>query len=186
MMTTRQEFAALTEEEREERRAKKRAWYARTRGTRTEFQVQRDAEISRRATKKFNDKKTDEERAEANVVSRQWRRENETAVKVSWKKWWLKSNYGLTLEKFEEMIEDQDGCCLICGEAKKLVVDHDHETGKVRGLLCSPCNTGIGHFKDDVDRMLSAIDYLTTNSQPDNPDRSNDYGYIETVCTLLH
>ena len=54
--------------------------------------------------------------------------------------------------------------CSICGvEGKKIVVDHDHETGKVRGPLCFNCNTGIGMFEEDIDRINKAIKYLETH-----------------------
>ena len=57
----------------------------------------------------------------------------------------LKARYGITLEDYEAMFARQGGCCVICGESgHKLVVDHNHETGKVRALLCHHCNTMIG------------------------------------------
>lgn len=59
------------------------------------------------------------------------------------------------------MIENQKGLCLICTEKpEKLFIDNCHETGKVRGLLCSSCNTGIGMLKDDPDVLRAAISYL--------------------------
>jgi len=73
----------------------------------------------------------------------------------------LKIFYGLSLDKYNEMYEAQEGKCLICGEHKdKLMVDHDHKTNKVRGLLCTHCNTGIGFLKDNVNNLKKAIDYL--------------------------
>ena len=53
--------------------------------------------------------------------------------------------------------------CIICGSDDKLVVDHDHITGQVRGMLCNPCNLGLGHFKDNVSTLESAIEYLRRN-----------------------
>jgi hypothetical protein len=50
--------------------------------------------------------------------------------------------------------------CMICGKEEKLVVDHDHETGKVRGLLCNHCNRGLGHFRDSVQFLDLAAKYL--------------------------
>lgn len=58
-------------------------------------------------------------------------------------------------------IEDtQNGGCAICGRVTKLVVDHDHETNRVRGLLCSTCNTGLGKLGDNVENLRKAIVYL--------------------------
>lgn len=68
--------------------------------------------------------------------------------------------YGLSHAEYEAMLAAQDGKCAICGEKGKLVVDHNHQTDAVRSLLCSPCNTAIGLFKEDTDRMKAAIQYL--------------------------
>lgn len=78
----------------------------------------------------------------------------------------LKRRYGLTLRQYEEMLWDQNGLCAICGRrqegghSEQLFVDHDHQTGKIRALLCGPCNTGIGHFGENTERLLAAVDYL--------------------------
>lgn len=70
--------------------------------------------------------------------------------------------YDLTLDDFNLIMSDQKGCCAVCGKSsdKILHVDHDHNTGKVRGLLCHNCNTGIGHLGDDPARLRAAIKYL--------------------------
>jgi hypothetical protein len=73
----------------------------------------------------------------------------------------LHRTYGLSVEDFEEAERRQDGKCLICGTApNRLYVDHDHSTGRVRGLLCSECNLGLGKFKDNPDVLLTAAQYL--------------------------
>lgn len=71
--------------------------------------------------------------------------------------------------KFRDVISDEKLIavknstteCVICGSEERLVVDHDHKTGKVRGLLCGHCNRGLGHFKDDPELLLFAAQYLT-------------------------
>lgn len=73
----------------------------------------------------------------------------------------MRREYGITLAVYESMYQAQEGCCKVCGkEEPQLVVDHDHDTRAVRGLLCNNCNLGLGHFKDDADRLRSAIKYL--------------------------
>lgn len=68
--------------------------------------------------------------------------------------------YNLTVEQVQEMKESQDHKCLICGKTKFLVVDHCHTNNRVRGMLCSTCNSAIGFFDEDEDIFLSAIKYI--------------------------
>ena len=73
--------------------------------------------------------------------------------------------YDIDIETYNNMFAEQRGCCAICGEHqstfdKALAIDHDHVTGKVRGLLCILCNTALGKFKDDQNLLHSAIEYL--------------------------
>ena len=78
----------------------------------------------------------------------------------------MQKNYGITLADYDRMVEKQDGKCAICESTEprsngaRFAIDHDHKTGKVRGLLCGLCNTAIGKFKDDVALLQSAIEYL--------------------------
>jgi hypothetical protein len=75
----------------------------------------------------------------------------------------LKKNYGITQEEYDEKLVYQQGGCKICGLAsktKKLAVDHCHTTGKIRDLLCGPCNTGLGLFQDNPELLMLAADYL--------------------------
>ena len=77
--------------------------------------------------------------------------------------------YGLTLQEFNAMMESQSGACAICGHSDMStpnffpVVDHCHSSGKVRGILCMACNMGLGKFKDDPSRLLSAASYLKSH-----------------------
>jgi hypothetical protein len=72
----------------------------------------------------------------------------------------LKRRYGIGSDDVEAMIEAQGGLCAICGEAPPAHVDHDHGTGAVRGILCFNCNGGLGQFRDRVDILRNAIEYL--------------------------
>ncbi len=83
----------------------------------------------------------------------------------------LKYLYGLSIETFESLKKQQNYCCAICGihesEAlkKRLFVDHDHEDGKVRGLLCHLCNLGLGAFGDSIKKIGLGIDYLNKHKK---------------------
>ncbi len=77
--------------------------------------------------------------------------------------------FGIEIERYEQMVEEQDNRCAICGRherlkykgtVKALASDHCHSTGKVRALLCDWCNTGIGRFDDDIAMLKKAIAYL--------------------------
>lgn len=79
----------------------------------------------------------------------------------------IKRWYGIEPEDYYRMLEEQDGCCALCSSdspnGKRLTkfhIDHCHETGKVRGLLCGKCNTFIGLANHDPDVLLRAAEYL--------------------------
>lgn len=72
----------------------------------------------------------------------------------------LRRRYGITAEHAERMVAEQGGLCAICREAPAEHVDHDHATGRVRGMLCFNCNGALGQFRDRTDLMLRAIGYL--------------------------
>ena len=88
------------------------------------------------------------------------------------KKYQLKAKYGLSEEALADMLETSDNRCEICQtpvehgriELGAAHIDHCHETGKVRGILCSQCNLGLGHFRDNVDYLNNAISYLEKHS----------------------
>ena len=78
----------------------------------------------------------------------------------------FKKNYGITVDDYYKMLESQGNGCGICkakepgGGTKFFAVDHCHTTGKVRGLLCTKCNRGLGLFNDSTDKLLNAVNYL--------------------------
>ena len=84
----------------------------------------------------------------------------------------IKYKYGITIEEYNEKLERQGNGCAICKDEKpggghnNLYVDHNHKTGKVRGLLCRSCNLMIGHAKDDTQLLATAINYLVDWGQP--------------------
>lgn len=86
----------------------------------------------------------------------------------------LRRYYKLTPEDFDRMLSEQNGRCAICGSGDTktnghMSVDHDHLTGKVRGLLCGSCNVGLGQFKDDPIRLAAAIKYLQYHMERSDP-----------------
>lgn len=79
--------------------------------------------------------------------------------------WALKKKYGLSLEDYYLMLAGQEGRCAICGDEfgeirKHIHVDHNHETGEVRGLLCQACNVSIGRMREDANVLRKAAEYL--------------------------
>ena len=82
----------------------------------------------------------------------------------------LKNNYNITINDYDQILESQNYVCKICktnspGGQGRFHVDHDHKTGKVRGLLCDLCNHGLGNFKDSISTLSKAIQYLSENDK---------------------
>jgi hypothetical protein len=78
----------------------------------------------------------------------------------------LLRDFGITPERYEDMVAQQHGCCAICGGEpgrRALAVDHCHKTGQVRGLLCDSCNKALGFVKDNVETLFAMIVYLETS-----------------------
>lgn len=90
------------------------------------------------------------------------RYEQSVKGKLSARRKHLKKRFGMSLQEYEEKLARQGGVCEICGIPKDEVldVDHNHSTGKVRGLLCFRCNSGLGMFGDEPELLLKAVDYL--------------------------
>ena len=84
--------------------------------------------------------------------------------------YYLRQRHGMTGSEFDALLTRQGGCCAICGAPqskhsgarapKRLEVDHNHATGRIRGLLCRRCNTALGLLEDNVGRLKTAISYL--------------------------
>lgn len=116
-----------------------------------------------------------------NAYSQKWRENNHERYRIRNRQWrvgkeeyfrniWLKSEYGISAEHYDNMLEQQGDVCAICKQpettydarvgVKRLAVDHCHTTGQVRGLLCAKCNRGLGHFNHCADGLQKAIEYL--------------------------
>jgi hypothetical protein len=83
----------------------------------------------------------------------------------------LMRKYGLTLEQYDAMLKGQGGGCFICGRAPRedisLHVDHDHATGRIRGILCFCCNNALADFKEDPKLLAKAVSYLMEHTDVD-------------------
>lgn len=93
--------------------------------------------------------------------ARAWRAKNPLKAKNSE----LRKSFGISLAEYEQLLTDQGGVCGVCGKTDEwfsLAVDHCHETSRIRGLLCSQCNRGIGLFRDSPDLLEKAAGYLRT------------------------
>jgi len=77
----------------------------------------------------------------------------------------IRRQYGISMEQFDALLEFQGGGCALCSKPieklrRRMNIDHDHKNGKVRGILCSGCNTGLGHLGDNVEGLKKALYYL--------------------------
>lgn len=87
----------------------------------------------------------------------------------------LKARFGISLDDYKKMLEKQEGKCAICGVTENntigerkdwsFAVDHDHETGKIRGLLCNNCNRGLGLLKDNIELLRKAASYVEEHKE---------------------
>jgi len=82
----------------------------------------------------------------------------------------IKNKHGITLTEYQKMLHEQDYRCKICKSdflgnrnIRRFHIDHCHATGKVRGLLCQQCNHGLGNFRDNIDSLAAAIEYLQSS-----------------------
>lgn len=112
-------------------------------------------------------RKPEERRVKERASGREYKKRNLDTQKNGH----LKRGFGITLEDFNNMLESQNSVCAICncpeskvfkktGKIVDMCVDHCHKTGKVRGLLCWGCNTSLGKFKDSIENLQNAINYL--------------------------
>lgn len=116
-----------------------------------------------------------------NQQQKEWKAKNKEVLSLKFKEWRTKKiaidpqhdkkrnvkRYGIDLSTYNLMLDSQDGHCACCptkpgaeNMGRGLAVDHDHVTGRVRGLLCGKCNSMLGYAKDDRVLLLTAIDYL--------------------------
>ena len=104
------------------------------------------------------------------AASRAWRAKN----RARHNDYAMTHKHGITREEYDEKLKAQNDVCAICGQAEtrrnkngvyRLHIDHDHETGRIRALLCHNCNAGLGHFKDDPKLLEAAAAYLRNHGR---------------------
>lgn len=112
----------------------------------------------------YHQNKTDEQKHAAKKYHAEWSRSEKG--KTSRIGYYFKRKYGITADEFNAMVAAQENACAICQKNgaterhRRLSVDHDHQTNKVRELLCDDCNVGLGHFLDDPKLIEVAAAYL--------------------------
>jgi hypothetical protein len=148
---------------------------------RSEYEKERYKNPERRAKKKIYDEKY-RSKKDVKKYRQQWYLDNKNKpeFKAKRQQWYLDNKntllkryeegrsitkHGITIEEYQQMLLNQNNRCAICktnepGGKGRWHIDHCHETNKVRGLLCTVCNTGLGMFKDDPERLQNAISYL--------------------------
>jgi hypothetical protein len=120
--------------------------------------------LARKATqKRYYDKHR--EKTILGVIK--WRKENPEKCTVNSRKSHLKLKYGMTVEEFDSLFQKQNGKCAICLRShipgkRPWHIDHDHKTGKIRGILCKHCNVMLGMSQENTEVLNSAISYVRT------------------------
>lgn len=108
-------------------------------------------------------------RADRAAYMREYSRKMREANPKYHKAMHIKKRYGITIDQYDYMLAEQNGCCAICGKEEaneirgkipSLAIDHDHATGAIRALLCSNCNRGLGLFNDSVELLAKACEYV--------------------------
>jgi hypothetical protein len=110
-----------------------------------------------------------ENREKVLARNREWQRNNPEKAESVRRNTYLKRTYGITLSDYQALLEAQGSACAICGgqdpHGRSLAVDHCHDTGRVRGLLCDPCNRCVGLLGDRSDVAKAMSRYLEGGSQ---------------------
>ena len=117
-------------------------------------------------SKEYREKNKDK----ISIKAKEWYEDNKDKVKENYQKnkekikeSFLKNKYGITTKEYNKILKKQGGVCAICRNkpnGKNLSVDHNHDTGKVRGLLCHYCNSTLGHSKENILILQKCIEYL--------------------------
>lgn len=152
----------MTEEEKRERKRQEglRYYYANKHKFRERYLRNREAVLARSRERYLVNRDRELERR------KRYREENSELIRARSRQYHRTSKYGLSQLEYDSMLATQGGLCAICkarphgGRGGVLCIDHDHATGRVRGLLCHYCNMVVGYAKDDATLLLSMVRYL--------------------------
>lgn len=150
-----------------------------------EYGKSENAKLSaKKSYRKYKKKRT--------IVNKKWALNNPEKIKIIRHRWvknnpekvleaHIKMRYGINKQQYNKLFEDQNGCCAICGTHQKdlkrtLCIDHCHVTLKVRGLLCSNCNSILGHSHDNQEILKNAITYL---SKANDLQKSHELSHLQ-------
>jgi len=132
-------------------------------------EYQRNYRLNHPEYKEKNKEYRENNKEKSRQYVKKYREDNRERYLENKRKSNLKHKYGITIDEYNEIFEKQKGCCAICNthqsELKKaLCVDHNHETGEIRGLLCDRCNRVLGFFNDETPLFIQSILYLNKRS----------------------
>jgi len=122
--------------------------------------------------------KNEQNKNKAKTATKTWVNANKSKISKKQREWYLnnrdiylQNRYNITLKEYNLILKQQNNVCAICRQKRNkykfLSVDHDHETGKIRGLLCGMCNAAIGLFREDIIILEDAIKYLRNKLHPE-------------------
>jgi len=164
---------ATTDEERKERQRRYSAEYRKKNKEKVAAARKRWRNNHREKIAEYDARRRELDPAKASEQYREWYEKNREsrlaqqreysalpAVKKKRQSQALERRYGMDLDAYDALCQAQDHKCKICGVQKALHVDHCHETGVVRGLLCMDCNTGLGKLGDNLEGLRKALHYL--------------------------
>lgn len=110
-------------------------------------------------------------------IMAEWRKRNPEKHRENKRRERLKSKYNITLTDYDDLLHFQNNVCAVCGNpcptGNRLAVDHDHETGKVRGLLCTNCNMALGFAQDNPELLRELADYLEYHRESPNEEQNH-------------
>lgn len=138
------------------------------------YEIINNAEVlTEAARKRINFKNWDAKNKEKRKEWRRvWKSENKDKLKISQRKTQLKKKYGITVQEYDKILTAQGGHCFFCDRTPDqerygvLNVDHDHSTGRVRGLLCMTHNRALGVFGDNEEGLIKALSYVQGKAPP--------------------